>query len=123
DWAVRSFGQPWHCLRRPEPMVADWPTFRVDLPQRARLNEDRSAGAQHIRYRLKPVLKKGRPSAPRGDHPFLVFQVPLLISGDRNDRFNLRLRLLMLALMQISGPVVSLAKKLDDVFEEERPCS
>ena len=117
DWAVRSFGQPWHCLCRPKPMGADWPTFHVDLPQRARLNEDRSAGAQHTRYHLTPIVKNGRPAAPGGDHPFWVFQVPREISADHNDIFNFRSSLLILALMQMSGAVVSLAKRLDDVFE------
>jgi hypothetical protein len=120
DWAVRSFGQPWHCLRRPEPVAADWPTFRVDLPQTARLDESPSAGAQHTRYSLTPIVKSGRPAdaeTSRSDHPFWVFQVPPQISADHNDIFNFRSSLLMLALMQISGAVVSLAKTLDDVFE------
>jgi hypothetical protein len=118
DWAVRSFDQPWHCLCRPKPAGADWPTFRVDLPQRAQLNEGPSAGAQHTRYQLTPIVKKGRRAAEGKDHPFWVFQVPPEISADHNDIFNFRASLLILALMQISGAVVSLAKTLDDVFED-----
>jgi hypothetical protein len=90
----------------------------VDLPQRELLNQTPSAGAQHTRYQLTPILKKGRPAAAGEDHPFWVFQVPPEISADHNDIFNFRASLLILALMQISGAVVSLAQKLDDVFDD-----
>jgi pimeloyl-ACP methyl ester carboxylesterase len=111
----RSFGQAWHCLRCPEPISHDTPTFRIDLPARPDLDSKAGNRAwQHVRYVLSP-----RPDQARERSPFWIFLLPRAISRGHNDIFNYRLSLLILALMQISGAAVSLATKWSEVFEPE----
>jgi hypothetical protein len=45
-----------------------------------------------------------------------IFQIPPRISAEHNDVFNNRCSLLTLALMQISGAVMSLAEDWRDSF-------
>jgi hypothetical protein len=105
---VLDFQQDWHCLRRPRPPFETTPTFFFDLPVVLRHEVN---GPIHMRYELQPL----RPS------PTLawIFQVPPEIISDHNDIFNARSTLLMLAMMQVSGAVVSLATDIDSNFEPE----
>ncbi len=126
DSLAVSFGQPWHCLRYPDPPKADFPSFYIDLPKTIPLQEHERALPQHIRYVLKPLVgKKGvmghvRNQATYDDlYPFWIFRMPPDISGSHNDIFNFRSSLLIMALMQISGAVMSLAKGWEEVFEEQ----
>ena len=112
----RSFGQSWHCLRRPEPSSHEAPSFGIDLPAKPWLDSARdNLKRQHVRYYLNPRLKvsMGAPSS------FWVFSLPWSLSKGHNDIFNYRSSLLVLALMQISGAAVSLAENWTDVFEPE----
>lgn len=114
--ARRSFGQAWHCLRCPEPISHETPTFRVDLPAKPTLDSTSGNRAwQHVRYALKPRSE----SPGRARSPFWVFLLPCSISHGHNDIFNYRSSLLVLALMQISGAAVSLAQTWSEVFEPE----
>jgi hypothetical protein len=105
-----DFGQNWHCLRTPEPPAATTPRIAVDLPTRVRTSRDDVP--QFARFVLEPV---GVPPFP----PQLtwVFQVPPTIVKDHNDIFNPTASSLMLALIQISGAIMSLAKDWPDTFE------
>ncbi len=104
-----DFGQNWHCLRAPEPADAASPAFAIDLPTRDRTSaQDRPPFA---RYRLTPVQDS------HVAQPAWVFQVPPEIIGDHNDIFNSRGSSLMLALIQVSGAVMSLANDWQDTFE------
>ena len=121
-----SFGQPWHCLRYPDPPKADFPSVPIDLPKAIPLQEYERVLPQHIRYVLKPLgEKKGvlglvRHKATLDDlHPFWIFRMPPAISSSYNDIFNFRSSLLIMALLQISGAIMSLAKGWEEVFEEE----
>ena len=124
DRLAVSFGQPWHCLRYPNPPKADLPSFSVDLPKTLPLQEQEPTLPQHIRYVLKPlgeknsVLGRVRDRTTLDDpHPFWIFRLPPSISASHNDIFNFRSTLLIMALMQISGAVMSLAKGWEEVFE------
>jgi hypothetical protein len=56
--------------------------------------------------------------------PHWVFQIPESIVKNHNDIFNPQSRLLIMALMQVSGSVMSLAIDWRDTFEaEEGPCA
>ena len=116
-----SFGQAWHCLRWPPVKETDRPSFPIDLPKTMSLRENEQQKPQHIRYLLKPLGEINRRPQQGDPHPFWLVQLPPEISHDHNDIFNFRSSLLILALMQISGAVVSLAKKWEDAFEEETP--
>jgi hypothetical protein len=124
DRIAQSFGQPWHCLRPPVPAKADYPTFSIDLPKAIPLRENEFERPQHRRYVLKPLARKnGSLHAPANGaiqddpHPFWIFRMPPDISASHNDIFNFRSSLLILALIQISGAVMSLANKWEEVFE------
>jgi hypothetical protein len=113
-------------LRYPVPPKADFPSFSIDLPKTISLQEHEKSLPQHIRHFLKPLVgKKGvmgevRNQAIHNDLlAFWIFRIPPDISSDHNDIFNFRSSLLILALMQISGAVVSLAKRWEEVFEKE----
>jgi hypothetical protein len=56
---------------------------------------------------------------PDQEHLAWVFQVPPEISKEHNEIFNYRARLLILALLQVSGSILSLAEKWPDSFEPE----
>jgi len=105
-----DFGQTWPGLRVPEPFAVRTPRFDVDLPARERKGlDDRNPG--HIRHRLTPV----------GDmnvaNEVWVFQLPGEIVADHNDIFGYEATTLLLALMQVSGSVLSLASDWRDSFE------
>jgi hypothetical protein len=124
--SAKSFGQPWHCLRYPDPLKDDFPSFSIALPKTIRLRENDAEVPQHIHYVLKPIVKKKRlfgsgnhHATLKNPHPFWIFRLPPDISGGHNDVFNFRSRLLALAMMQISGAIVSLATKWEGVFESE----
>jgi len=105
-----DFGQNWHCLRAPEPAVAATPRFAIDLPVRERDGVD-DLLVPHARYRLTPLGDVGVP------HLLWVFQVPPEIVESHNDIFNSRSSSLILALIQISGAVMSLAEDWRQSFE------
>lgn len=109
---VRDFGQNWHCLRRPVPLIGITPAIAVDLPVRERTGVNDEAVA-HARYTITP---RGDPDAP---HLMWVFQVPADVIKDHNDIFNSKARSLILALIQISGAVASLAEDWASSFEPE----
>lgn len=104
---VLDFGQSWSCLRLPTSNGAA-PTFPIDLP-----NRERSAthdGRDHTRYELTSRDEAVAKVA-------WVFQLPPDISAGHNDIFNTRSRLLIQALMQISGATMSLAESWIENFE------
>lgn len=109
---VRDFGQNWHCLRIPSPAIGMRPAIPVDLPTRDRQGVTEQQ-VPHARYTI----------APRGDlnerRLMWVFQVPPEVIKDHNDIFNTKARSLILALIQISGAVASLAEDWGDSFEPE----
>jgi hypothetical protein len=51
--------------------------------------------------------------------PFWIFNVPGELIGKHNDIFNARSSLLIMALVQAAGAVMSLAIDWKDVFEPE----
>jgi len=109
---VPDFGQNWHCLRIPCPAIGIRPKIPVDLPA----SERKSVKIQevpHARYTI----------TPRGDENerrlMWVFQVPRDVIKDHNDIFNSKARSLILALIQISGAVASLAEDWGESFEPE----
>ena len=104
-----DFGQSWSCLRHPNPPGAPSPAIPIDLPERDR--SDKSDRPNHTRYQLTPL------AGYEQKHLAWIFQLPPRISAEHNDIFNARSSLLMLALMQISGAVMSLAKEWEDNFE------
>jgi hypothetical protein len=109
---VPDFGQNWHCLRIPTPAVGIRPAIPVDLPTRDRHGVEEQE-VPHARYTL----------TPRGDanerRLLWVFQVPPAVIKDHNDIFNSKARSLILALIQVSGAVASLAEDWGDSFEPE----
>jgi hypothetical protein len=105
-----DLGQNWHCLRRPQPPVAATPAIPIDLPVRERKGLDDLA-VPHARYMIIP---KGSIDEP---HLMWVFQVPPEIIKDHNDIFNSRARSLVLALIQVSGAVASIAESWEESFE------
>jgi hypothetical protein len=109
---VRDFGQNWHCLRRPCPAVAATPAIPVDLPVRERKGV-RDDDVPHARYTITPRGDTGRPEL------MWVFQVPRGVIKNHNDIFNSRARSLILALIQISGAVASLAEDWSQSFEAD----
>lgn len=107
-----DLGQSWHCLRPPEPPRVASPSFKIDLPARERNGVgDKSPG--HLRYCLEP-------KSHLVSNPVWVFQVPESICDGHNDIFNNRTSTTFLALMQISGAVVSLARDWTETFEPEK---
>ena len=109
---VRDFGQNWHCLRRPIPLNVASPAIPIDLPVREREGV-KDESVPHARYTI----------TPRGDtnqrRLIWVFQVPPEVIKDHNDIFNSKARSLILALIQISGAVASLAEDWLRSFELE----
>ena len=104
-----NFGQDWHCLRFPVPRSVPTPSFFIDLPEKLRKEPD---GPVHRRYELGPRSHSDRRLA-------WLFEVPPELVDDHNDIFNSRSSLLFMALMQISGAVMSLAQDVDQNFERE----
>ena len=104
-----DYGQDWHSLRAPVPAQVATPAFFIDLPKWKR--NGLADEPEHERYKLAPLA--GSDSA----HLAWVFQVPPTISKDHNDIFNFRARLLIMALIQISGAVMSLAEDFEQNFE------
>jgi hypothetical protein len=104
-----SFGQAWHGILEPAPSQAPPgvpPVFEIDLPAA----DFRHDAPSHDRYRLAP-----RPGVSRSGG--WVFHVPDDLVADHNDIFNQRAGSLVLALLQLSGAVASLAADFDDTFE------
>ena len=124
DGLAKSFGQSWHCLRCPVATASGLQCFPIDLPTRTPLGEDLATAlnAQHTRCVLTPVQRAavGRIAGPGGGSLWMV-RLPGEVSSGHNDIFNSRASLLILAMMQISGAIVSLAGKLEEVFEAEAP--
>jgi hypothetical protein len=99
----RDFGQNWHCLRRPNPLSGGSPAIPVDLPVRER-NGVNDETVPHARYTITPRADTNQPRL------IWVFQVPQEVIKNHNDIFNSKARSLILALIQISGAVASLAE-------------
>jgi hypothetical protein len=104
-----DFGQDWHCLRFPVPRSQPTPSFAIDLPE---ISRDAPGGPVHRRYQLKPRSPSERRLA-------WLFEVPPELVEQHNDIFNPRCSLLFMALMQISGAVMSLAEDVGRNFEPE----
>jgi hypothetical protein len=109
---VPDFGQNWHCLRKPSPLIGVTPAISVDLPTEGRQGVQQQM-VPHARYTLTP---RGNTNERR---LMWVFQVPPDVIKDHNDIFNSKARSLLLALIQISGAVASLAEDWGDSFEPE----
>ena len=106
---VPDFGQSWHCIHEPRPARAATPSIRVDLPTRERTDlNDRNV--EHVQYELAPTRGEWTPCLQ------WVFQVPGEVIAEHNEIFQPTPRALMLALIQISGAVASLARDWDDTF-------
>jgi hypothetical protein len=104
-----DFGQSWHCLRAPEPPNVATPSIAVDLPARERRGtEDQQFFSRYILRPLDDV---------HDAHTTWVFQLPPEIVPNHNDIFNSRASSLILALIQASGAVMSLAEDLNQTFE------
>lgn len=104
---IRDFGQSWHCIRKPNPAVAESPTFTIDLPiGKRQIGED----LKHMRYELKSENFSKAELA-------WIFQIPRELSKDHNDIFNTQMGSLVLSLIQISGAVMSLANDWEQTFE------
>jgi len=108
-----DLGQNWHCLRKPVPPMAATPSFSVDLPTRERCGREDN-DVPHDRYSLRPLGGLGQ------EHLMWAFSMPTSIVRDHNDIFNSRARSLILALIQISGAVASLAEDWKASFEPEK---
>ena len=108
----RDYGQNWHCLRIPTPAVGVTPDIPVDLPVREREGVDEET-VPHRRY---TIMSRGDKNQAR---LLWVFQVGPELIKNHNDIFNSKARSLILALIQISGAVASLATDWADSFEPE----
>jgi hypothetical protein len=102
-----DFQQEWHCLRFPVPRSQPTPSFDIDLPE---IFRHAPGGPIHGRYRLEPQYPTERRLA-------WLFEVPPELVVQHNDIFNPRSSLLFMALMQISGAVMSLAQDVGRNFE------
>ena len=109
---VRDFGQNWHCLRRPIPPIGVSPAIPVDLPNRERKGVTDEI-VPHSRYTITPRIDTNEPRLA------WVFQVGPEVIKNHNDIFNSKARSLILALIQISGAVASLATDWADSYEPE----
>ena len=109
-----DLGQNWHCLRRPLPPVAATPAIPIDLPRRERNGLDDLA-VPHDRYTITPCGNINEP------HLMWTFQVPKAIIDGHNDIFNSGARSLVLALIQVSGAVASIAESWENSFEPYQP--
>jgi len=107
--AAPDFGQNWHCLRLPEPPNVPTPNFALDLPTRERASK--SDIPPFARYRLLPMQDIHKPQLT------WVFQVPPDVMSDHNDIFNSRAFSLTVALIQVSGAIMSLAQDWRTTFE------
>jgi hypothetical protein len=105
-----DLGQNWHCLRIPQPAMAETPAIPIDLPVRER-NGLEDTDVPHARYMLSPIGGIDR------SHLMWVFQVPPEVIKDHNDIFNSRARSLVLGLIQMSGAVASIAENWERSFE------
>jgi hypothetical protein len=105
-----DFGQNWHGVQIPNPWGVPTPQIAVDLPARERTGlDDRNPG--HVRHLLTPIGSMDEAQQ------VWVFQLPAEIVADHNDIFGYKASTLLLALMQISGSVLSLARDWQDSFE------
>jgi hypothetical protein len=104
-----DFRQDWACLRFPVPRSQPTPSFAIDLPS---VSRSAPGGPIHTRYQLEPRF-------PGESRLAWLFEVPPELVPDHNDIFNGRSRLFFMALMQISGAVMSLAQDVNRNFEVE----
>ena len=109
---VPDFGQGFHCLRLKKPTHVATPRFAIDLPNRKR--KDRTDFPDHARYSLQ-LINQNTANASLA----WIFQVPPNIIEDHNDIYNFRSSLLIMAMIQLSGAVMSLAQEWKDTFESE----
>jgi hypothetical protein len=109
---VMDYGQCWHCLRSPDIRHNRLQSVAIDLP----IQKDQRS-VWHARYRLEPVETAGLKG------PFWIFQVPADIIKNHNDIYgNPRSNLLVMALAQATGIIISLADRWDQVFEPKETC-
>ncbi len=104
---AKDYDQSWHCLRRPKIEGDLLTTMSVDLPQ-----ESLPRAPCHVRYTL------GRMAGVEY-LPFWVFKVPDGVMSSHGDIFNERSRSFLMALMQMSGATMSLARDYEDTYEDE----
>jgi pimeloyl-ACP methyl ester carboxylesterase len=110
-----DYGQNWHCLHPPSKMNGEaTPSFAIDLPTRQRQGE-KDLDVPHDRFRLAPLGNS------QDANLAWVFQVPKEVIRNHNDIFNSQSSLLTMALIQISGAVMSLAVDWERNFETETP--
>ncbi len=105
-----DFGQNWHCLHAPTPAHKPTPTIPIDLPTRER--QGVSDKPDHDRYQLRQLVDQ------EDSYPTWIFQVPPDIISNHNDIFNSRSGTLIMALIQISGAIMSLAQDFESTFEK-----
>ena len=84
----------------------------MDLPTEERESEKQKE-VPHARYTIRPCVDANERRL------MWVFRVPREVIKDHNDIFNSTARSLILALIQISGAVASLAANWGDSFEPE----
>ncbi len=101
-----DFGQCWHCIRLPDPKLAKSPNFFIDLP----IGGCHERTLKHMRYKLCS-------KTPDKSELAWIFQIPGNLCQDHNDIFNPQMSSLMLALISISGAVMSLANEWTETFE------
>jgi hypothetical protein len=108
-WRAR-LGQNWHCLRKPHPSNVPTPVIPIDLPVRER-NGVADLAVPHVRYAIAPN------DSVENAHLMWIFQVPSEVIEDHSDVFNSRAPSLVLALIQISGALASIADRWENSFE------
>jgi hypothetical protein len=106
---VPDSGQSWHCLRRPVISGGQIASLNVDLPQ-----AEQPRVSCHVRFQLE------RDQRSPGNSSFWIVRVPSELMDGHNDVFNGRARLLMMALIQISGATMSVHRSFDAMFEPEQ---
>ncbi len=98
--------QSWHCLRQPAITNDQVVSINIDLPQAKDPRHE-----CHVRYQFARL-------AAKSDYvPFWVFQVPGELVEDHGDIFNGRARLLIMALVQLSGATMSVHENYGVMFE------
>lgn len=104
---TKDFDQAWHCVHRPTPAKIESPMFFVDLPKTER---KKGEPLEHIRYKLAS-------KTPTQANLAWIFRMPREISKHHRDIFNFKMASLVLASIQLSGAVASLANKWIKTFE------
>ena len=102
-----DFCQDWHCLRPPERAASVTPIIPIDLPTILRTC---TTDPEHARFNLDPLY-------PEQKRLVWIFRVQNALIKDHNAIFEPITALLFMAMMQISGAIMSLAEDIDSNFE------